>query len=51
MDRIVAEWTATWDCPKCMELTSSCDDGVEDQNEYFDVTCQECEHEYKVYKD
>ena len=51
MDRVVAEWQATWHCPKCKEYTGDCDEGVEDQNEYFDVICQNCGEEYEVYKD
>ena len=51
MFRVTAEWEASWHCPECNEYTSSCDEGVNDQNEYFDVVCQECGNQYEAYKD
>lgn len=55
-------WSAYWNCPKCGEIASDTDDGVDDDGDEFQVVCNndiddgesieflKCGHEYRVNK-
>lgn len=46
----VEYWTAQWDCPYCGNHCDNLEEGVEDEGDLFDVTCNWCGEDYIVTK-
>ena len=46
----VSHWTAKWECPHCGNHCDDLEEGVDDEGDVFDVTCEWCGGGYLVRK-